>query len=88
MFLLLLLFLLYFYNLHTDFPLIRNANVSPIVPIVSGEVDFVTFAVYSKGGHLGYSTSPNFTILRTWSQVILHVKFENCRSSGFIEENV
>ena len=52
----------------------------------SGEVDFVILAVFSNSGHLRHSTWPNFTILRLWSQVMLHEKFENHRSSTFIEE--
>ena len=52
------------------------------------EVDFVIFAIFTNGGHLGYSTWPNFTILRPWCQVMLHVKFESYRCSSFIEEDV
>ena len=37
---------------------------------------------------LDSSTWPNFTILRPWSQVMLHVKFENHGTSGFREEVV
>ena len=51
----------------------------------SGEVDFVIFAIFSNGGHLGYLTGPNFTIMRPWSQVMLHVKFESCRCNSFME---
>ena len=63
--------------------------MQPKISSGSGEeVDFVVFVIFSNGGHLGYSTGPNFTILKPWSQVILHVKFENCRGSSFIEEDV
>ena len=46
---------------------------------------FCYFWIFSNGGHLWYSTQLNFTISRPCSQVMPHVKFENCRSSGFIE---
>ena len=64
-------------------------TIQPYISSGCGEeVDFVIFDISSNGGHLGYLTWPNFTILRLLSQVMLHVKFENCRSSGFIEEDV
>ena len=66
-----------------------HANFQPNIPNGSGEeVDFVVFAIFSNGGHLGFSTWPNFTILRPWSQVMLHVKFENHGTSSFREEVV
>ena len=67
--------------------LIFHAKIQPKISSGSGEeVNFVVFAIFNNGGHLGFLARPNFTILRPWSQVMLHVKFENCRSSGFIED--
>ena len=43
---------------------------------------------FSNGGHLGHLAWPTFTIPRPWSQFMLHVKFANCRSSSFLEEDV
>ena len=77
-----------FIILNTFVVLISSAKIQLIIFSGSGgEVGFVIFfffANFSNGGHLRYSTWPNFTILRLWSQVMLHVKFESCRSSGFI----
>ena len=78
-----------FIILNTYVPLIFHAKIQPKISSGSGgEVDFVVFAIFSNSGHLGYSTRSNFIILRHWSQVMLYVKFENCRSSSFIEEDV
>ena len=75
--------------LNTYVLLIFHAKIQPKISSGSGEkVDYVVLAIFSNGGHLGYSTGPNFTILRPWSQILLHVKFQNCRSSNFIEEAV
>ena len=38
-------------------PLIFHAKIQPKISNGSGEkVDFVIFAIFSNGGHLGYST--------------------------------
>ena len=38
-------------------PLIFHAKIQPKISSGSGEkVDFVIFAIFSNGGHLGYST--------------------------------
>ena len=67
-------------------PLIFHANLQLNISNVSGqEADIVIFAIFSNGGHLGYSTRPNFTIRRPSSQVMLHVKFKNYLPSGFRE---
>ena len=66
-----------------DIPCQNSAKISN----GSGEkVDIVIFAIFSNGGHLGYSTRLNFIILRPWSQVMLHIKFEKCRCNSFIEK--
>ena len=49
----------------------------------SGEnADFISFAVFNNGGHLEFSTRLNFIILKSWSQIMLHVKFEIHGCSG------
>ena len=56
------------------------------IPCHSGEkIDFIDFAIFSNGGHLGFSTILNFIILKLESLVMLHVKFENYECSGFRE---
>ena len=75
--------------LNTYVPLIFHAKIQPKISSGSGEkIDFVIFAIFSNGSHLGYSTWPNFIILRPWWQVMLHVKYENCRCNTFIEKDV
>ena len=76
-------FFFIFTILNTYVSLIFHAKIQPKISRGSGEeLDFVIFAIFSNGSHLGYLTGSNFTILRPWSQVMLHVKFENCRSRG------
>ena len=78
-----------FIILNTYVPLVFQAKIQPKISSGSGEkVDFVIFAIFSNGGHLGYSTWPNFIFLRPCWQVMLHVKFENCRCNSFIEKDV
>ena len=46
-----------FIILNTYVPLIFHAKIQPKISCGSGEkVDFVIFAIFSNGGHLGYST--------------------------------
>ena len=79
----------YFYNSEHLCSVNIACQIQPKISSGSGEqVDFVIFAISSNGGHLEYSTWPNFIILRTWWQVMLHVKFENCRYNSFIEKDV
>ena len=43
----------------------------------SGEKgDFNSFAIFSNGGHLEFSTRLNFIILKLWSLIMLHMKFK------------
>ena len=43
--------------LNTYVPLIFHAKIQPKISSGSGEkVDFVIFAIFSNGGHLGFST--------------------------------
>ena len=76
-------------NTCTYVSLIFHTKIQQKMSSGSGEeVYFVVFAIFSNSSHLGYSTGPNFTIQRPWSQVMLHVKIDYCRSSSFIEEDV
>ena len=84
-----IIIIIIFTILKTYVSLIFHAEIQPKISSGSGEeVDVVIFAIFNYSGNLGYSTCPNFTVLRPGSQVMLHVKFENCRSSNFIEEDV
>ena len=82
-------FFFIFTILNTYVPLIFHTKSQPKISSGSGEkVDFVIFAIFSNGGHLGYSTRPNFINRTPWCQVMLHVKFENLRCNSFIEKDV
>ena len=60
--------------LHTQFQL--------NIPSCSGENgDFNSFAIFSNGGHLEFSTL-NFIILKPWSLIMLHMKFKIHGCSG------
>ena len=45
-------------------------------------VDFIGFASFSYSCHLGLSTRLNFTILKAWCLIMLHVNFEIHGCSG------
>ena len=61
--------------LHTKF--------QPNIPRSSGQkVDFNGFAIFSYGGHLGFSIRLNFTILKRCSLLMQNVKSENNGCSG------
>ena len=49
-----------------------------------GKFDFSGLAISSNSGHID-SDQPEFIILQPYSLVMLHVKFENHRCSGFRE---
>ena len=50
-------FFSFFTILNTYVPLIFHAKIQPKISSGSGEkVDFVIFAIFSNGGHLGYLT--------------------------------
>ena len=38
--------------------------------------------IFSNGGHLEFSTRLNFTILKSWNLIIVHMKFEIHGCSG------
>ena len=54
------------------------------IPSRSGEnSNFISFAIFINGGLLEFSTRLNFTILMSWSLIIMHMKFEIHECSGF-----
>ena len=56
-------------TLHTNFQL--------NIPNCSGENDnFISFTIFSNDGHLEFSTRLDFTILKPWSLIMLHMKFK------------
>ena len=64
--------------LHTQF--------QPKQPSRSREIgDFNSFAIFSNGGHLEFSNQLNFTILKPWSLIKLHMKFKIHGCSGLRE---
>ena len=57
--------------------LILHTKFQPNIPSPSGENgDFNGFAIFSNGDHLEFSTRLNFIILKPWSLIMLHMKFE------------
>ena len=66
--------------------LILLAKFQPNIPSRSGENgDSYSFAIFSNDGHLEFSTGLNFTILKPWSLVMLHMKFKIHGCSGLRE---
>ena len=66
--------------------LILHTKFQPNIPIRSGENDhFISFAIFSNGSHLEFLTRLNFTILKTWSLIMLHMKFKIHGCSGLRE---
>ena len=65
--------------LHTKFQL--------NIPSHSGENgDFNSFAIFSNGGHLEFSTRLNFIILKPWSLIMLHMEFKSHGCRGLREK--
>ena len=57
--------------------LICHTKFQPNIPSRSREdADFIGFAIFSISCHLEFLTRLNFTILKPWSLIMLHVKFE------------
>ena len=66
--------------------LILHAKFQPNIPCRSGENDdFNSFAIFSNGGHLEFSTRLNFPSLKPWSLIMLHMKFKIDGCSGLRE---
>ena len=71
-------------SLSTNVPLILYTKIQPNIPSHSGEkVDFNGFAIFSIGGHLGFSARLTFIGLKPCCLIMLHVTFEIHRCSGF-----
>ena len=59
-------------------PLIIHTRFQPNIPSRSGDNDeFISFAIFSNDGHLEISTRLNFTILKPWILIILHMNFKD-----------
>ena len=57
--------------------LILHTKFQPYILSLSGENgDFNGFAIFSNSGHLEFSTQLNFTILKPWSLIMLHMEFK------------
>ena len=66
--------------------LILHTKFQPNIPSRTGENDdFISFAIFSNGGHLEFSTRLNFSILKPWSLIMLHMKFKIHGCSGLRE---
>ena len=66
--------------------LIVHTKFQPQIHIRSRENgDFNSFAIFSNGGHLEFSTRLNFIILKPWSLIMLHMKFKIHGCSGLRE---
>ena len=78
--------LFFFISINIKVLLIFHTKFQPNTPSRSGENgDFISFAIFSNGGHLEFSTRLNFTILKSWSLIMLHIKFEIHGCSGLRE---
>ena len=66
--------------------LIPYTNFQLTIPNCSRENDnFISFTIFSNGGHLEFSTQLNFTTLKPWSLIMLHMKFKIHGCSGLRE---
>ena len=66
--------------------LILHTKFQPNIPSRFGENDdFNSFALFSNGGHLEFSTRLNFIILKPWSLIMLHMKLKIHGCSGLRE---
>ena len=66
--------------------LLLHTKFQPNIPSHSGENgDFNSFAIFSNGGYLEFPTRLNFTFLKPWSLIMLHMKFKIHGCSGLRE---
>ena len=73
-------------SINIKVPLILHTKFQPNIPSRSGEnEDFISFAILSNGSHLEFLTHLNFTILKPWSLIMLHMKFKIHGCSGLRE---
>ena len=52
------------------------------VDVNFARVDNYSFAIFSNSGYLEFSTRLNFTILKPWDLIMLHMKFKIHGCSG------
>ena len=72
--------------MNTKVLLILHTKFQPNIPSLFGENDnFISFAIFSNSGHPEFSTRLNFTILKPWSLIMLHMKFKIHGCSGLRE---
>ena len=62
-------------SINTKVLLILHAKFQPNIPSHYGE-NGDSFTIFINGGHLEFSTRLNFTILKPWSLIMLHMKFK------------
>ena len=66
--------------------LILHRKFQPNMSSRSGENDdFISFSIFSNGGHLEFSIRLHFIILKPWSMIMLHMKFKIHGCSGLRE---
>ena len=67
-------------------PLILHTKFQPNISSCSGENhDFISFPIFSNGGHFEFLTRLNFIALKPWSLIMLHMKFKIHGCSGLGE---
>ena len=72
-----------FYTNQHQGPLYTSDKISANILSRSVENDdFICFAIFSNGGYLELSTRLNFTFLKPWILIMLHMKFKIHGSSG------
>ena len=73
-------------SINIKVPVVLHTKFHSNIPSRSGENDdFNSVAIFSNGGHLKLSTRLNFTFLKPWSLVVLHMKFKIHGCSGLRE---
>ena len=73
-------------SINAKVPLILHTKFQPNIYSRFGENDnFISFAIFTNDGHLEFSTRLNFTFLKPWSLIMLHMKFMIHGCSGLRE---
>ena len=73
-------------SLSIKVPLILHTKFQPNIPSRSGENgNFNSSAIFNNGGNLEFSTRLNFTIVKPWSLIMLHMKFKIHGCNGLRE---
>ena len=64
-------------SINSTVVLIFHTKFQPNIPCRSGKNDyFISFAIFNNGGHLEFSIRLNFTVLKCWNLIMLHMKSE------------